>query len=187
MTLCRCVECAEKLTIRAHSALRSSGSAERTQRTIPITPSSTDCAPLLVGQIFEAAGRSRPDRIDEHVEFAVPSLSKLGEHVVDLTGVTDVGNQPEGIRAAADPSTPRRRSRARSGVRPITATRAPSSAKHRAAAKPMPRLPPTTAAAAFASPRSMAQYACPAVFTRNPTIGITVADGQPHEAARLGR
>ena len=41
MTLCRCVECAEKLTIRAHCALRSSGSAARTQRTMPITPSST--------------------------------------------------------------------------------------------------------------------------------------------------
>src|SRR5215469_8682582 len=40
-------------------------------------------------------------------------------------------------------------------VRPITATRAPSSARQRAVAKPMPRLPPTTAVVAFASPRSM--------------------------------
>jgi hypothetical protein len=38
MTLCRWVECAEKLTTRAHSARRSRGSAERTQCTIPITP-----------------------------------------------------------------------------------------------------------------------------------------------------
>jgi hypothetical protein len=58
-------------------------------------------APLLVGQIFEGAGRSGPDRIDEHVEFAVPSLAKLGEHLFDGTGVTDVGNEAEGIRATA--------------------------------------------------------------------------------------
>ena len=40
MTVWRCVEWAEKLTIRAHFAFRSSGSADRTQCTIPITPSS---------------------------------------------------------------------------------------------------------------------------------------------------
>src|SRR5882757_2216361 len=40
ITLFHCVETAEKLTIRAHSALRSSGRAARTQRTMPITPSS---------------------------------------------------------------------------------------------------------------------------------------------------
>ena len=55
MTLCRCVEWAEKLTIRAHSALRSKGSAERTQCTIPITPSSTACRHSIVGEILECA------------------------------------------------------------------------------------------------------------------------------------
>ena len=100
MTLCRCVECAEKLTIRAHSRL----AQQRKCRTDAAHHSHhavfDGFAPLLVGQIFEAAGRSRPDRIDEHVEFAVPSLPELGEHLVDLTGVTDVGDEPKGIRAA---------------------------------------------------------------------------------------
>jgi hypothetical protein len=58
-------------------------------------------APLSVGQNFEAARRSRPDGIDEHVEFAVPSLPELGEHLVDLVGVTDVGTEPEGVGATA--------------------------------------------------------------------------------------
>src|SRR6201997_1517672 len=39
--------------------------------------------------------------------------------------------------------------------RPTTATRAPSSAKHRAVANPMPRPPPTTTAVASLSPKSM--------------------------------
>src|SRR5689334_5489453 len=39
-------------------------------------------------------------------------------------------------------------------VRPTTATRAPSSARQRAAAKPIPRPPPTTTAVASLSPRS---------------------------------
>src|SRR5215217_819451 len=44
-------------------------------------------------------------------------------------------------------------------VRPTSATRAPSSARHFAAAKPIPRPPPTTTAVASFSPRSMAPSA----------------------------
>jgi hypothetical protein len=67
---------------------------------MPITPSSK-AWPLLVGQVFEAADRARPDRVDEHVEFAIPSVTELGEYTVDLIGIDDVGYQPKGIGAAA--------------------------------------------------------------------------------------
>src|SRR6478752_6557917 len=57
---------------------------------------------------------------------------------------------PHSVRSFAAPSST-------SFVRPTTATRAPSSARQRAAANPIPRPPPTTTAVASFSPRSMAR------------------------------
>ncbi len=100
MTLCRWVEWAEKFTIRAHGAFRSRGSAARTQRTIPITPSSTAWRHCVVGEVFEAAHRAGSDGVDEHIEFAVPPLPHLDEQRLDALGVGDIRDQSHGIGAA---------------------------------------------------------------------------------------
>src|ERR1700722_2648611 len=81
MTLWRCVECAEKLTIRAHSAFRSSGRAARTQRTMPITPSSKawlHCSMIAMRAPSSARQRADANPIPGHRRRQWPShLSAL--------------------------------------------------------------------------------------------------------------
>ncbi len=109
--------------------------------------------PLFVGELLECSPRPGPDGVDEDVELAVPPLTDFVEHALDSRGVRDVGHQPDGIRTSPSRQLSAARSRT-SWVRPTTATRAPSSARQRAAANPIPRPPPTTTAVASFSPRS---------------------------------
>ena len=77
--------------MRAHSAARSRGRAARTQRTIPIAPTSSVVGPLLVGELLEVADTGGTGCVYEDVQRAVPPLSHLREGGVDLGGLCDVG------------------------------------------------------------------------------------------------
>src|SRR6478672_2055062 len=156
MTLCRCVECAEKSTMRAHSARRSSGSAARTQRTIPMAPSSTaasHCSSVSCSKVPAAPGPT--------VLMSTLSCPPQRSSTSAKTSSTRVASPmsattPKASRLPIRPSSSADAS-STSADRPTSATRAPSSARQRAVANPMPRPPPTTTAVAFAKPRSTAR------------------------------
>ena len=57
--------------------------------------------PLVVGEVFEAARRTRTDRVDEHVQFAAPPLPEVGERFFYLRCVPDVDDKAESVRATA--------------------------------------------------------------------------------------
>ena len=127
--------------------------------TIPITPSSTAATPLVVGQVLEAADGARPDRVDQHVEFAARTAGptrRRARRPVRLSVTSATSPTASGL-----PRPVRLLDRLVENdleCGPTMATRAPSSARHRAVASPIPRPPPTTIAVASLKPRSMALH-----------------------------
>ena len=151
--LWRWIEWAEKLTIRAHSAARSSGRAARTQRTAAISPSSKAASQSSSARSSNSAGAgptvltstlSEPQR--------APMASKAA---VDRRWVRDVDGQSHGVGCCRGPPGRRPSRRARPGRRARTATCAPSPARRSAMARPIPFVPPVTTAVAPANPRSI--------------------------------
>src|SRR5712675_1514695 len=87
MTVWRWVEWAEKLTIRAHCAFRSSGSAERTQCTMPITPSSNasrHCSSVSSSNVPRVPGPTALMRM-----LSPPFHQPFGRAVENLLGAAD--------------------------------------------------------------------------------------------------
>src|ERR1700758_4551526 len=155
MMLWRCVECAEKLTMRAHAAFRSSGRAERTQRTMPMTPSSKawpHCSSVRSSKLPTAPGPTALISTLSSPFHRSPSSANtlLTRSSSRISATTP---RASGLPRLVRSSVARSRS---AWDRATIATRAPSSARQRAAARPMPRPPPTTTAVAFVRPKSMA-------------------------------
>ena len=93
MTLWRCVECAEKFTMRAHCAVRSSGSAARTQRTIPIAPSSTAWRHWSSVRSSNVPAALGPTALTRMFSSPPQRLTQLGEdRVAPGFGIGDVGD-----------------------------------------------------------------------------------------------
>jgi hypothetical protein len=57
--------------------------------------------PLVVGQLLESSTRAWPYGVDEYVQLTVPALAQPGEGRLDAGGVGGVGDDAEGLRAAA--------------------------------------------------------------------------------------
>src|SRR5262245_11616423 len=151
---CRFVECAETLTMRAQAAFRRSGSAARMQRTAAIAPmlkcakksssvSSKKCpafGPIVLTRQLSSPQRSPTARKPASIWSALPRSTETPK--------------ASGLPARSSVATVSSRA-----VRPLAMihTRAPSSARQSAAARPMPFEPPVTTAAAPSSPRSIAR------------------------------
>src|SRR3989442_2759950 len=140
--------------MRAKRALRRSGSAARTQRTAPSTPSSKACSqsasessssvPALVGPAAHTSALSAPQRRPTVAKAASTSAAPSRSARSARTS---------GAPFARSTSSASRRS---GSLRARTATRQPSAASNSAVARPMPREPPATTTVAPPSPRSMA-------------------------------
>src|SRR5438034_5655195 len=179
MGTCRFVECAETFTIRAHSALRSHGSAARAQRIAERAPrlkaatqslsESSSIRPAWCGPTVLTRMLSSPQRW--------PSSAKAASTWLVIPTST---RRPT---ASGLPSS--RNARTVSSrvdwVRPKIATLAPSAAKHSAVARPMPPVPPLTTAAAPRRPRSMPPASAAAERL------VTVAVEVDHLADRTAR
>src|SRR5439155_190108 len=179
MGTCRFVECAETFTIRAHSALRSHGSAARAQRIAERAPrlkaatqslsESSSIRPAWCGPTVLTRMLSSPQRW--------PSSAKAASTCLVIPTST---RRPT---ASGLPSS--RNARTVSSrvdwVRPKIATLAPSAAKHSAVARPMPPVPPLTTAAAPRRPRSMPPASAAAERL------VTVAVEVDHLADRTAR
>ena len=153
--LCRLVEWAETLTILANDPRRSRGSARRTVRTALSTPISK------VARHSSSSSRSKGP-IPTSTGPAVLTRTSKASHrsprrsMAESTSIRFVKSAAKGMLSGLPSERIVATVSSRSSLaRASTATRAPSRANVSAAARPMPREPPTTSTRASASPRSI--------------------------------